>query len=294
MENMALWQLMRETWAKIEPCYLPVVEPVISESGLDKREWGMLLAAQTFEPEDTTPGHLMVRGPYTAADQYLLWLSNAAGRGYFETVAEGQFKLSQQGKAITERFIDLARQAMEAADPLQPEDSKPLVRCLDQLIETSLRTPAPPDTWSIRLSYKLMPDRDPTLPYIEQALSCLSAYRDDAHLASWQDSDLSATALEALTLIWRHQAGTLDELVEKLARRGHSREVYADALAELREKDYVSGIRSALKVTERGDEFRRQVESITDLLFFAPWSCLSQGDKEELAVLFTKLEDGLG
>ena len=38
---------------------------------------------------------------------------------------------------------------------------------------------------------------DPPLPYAEQALSCLAAYRDDAHLSAWRPSGLSAPALEA-------------------------------------------------------------------------------------------------
>jgi hypothetical protein len=253
----------------------------------------MLLAAWTFEPEPTTTGHLLVRGPYTAADQYLLWLSKAADRGYFETHSEGQYVLSDQGKALTTRFIGLVREAMEAVDPLRREESGVLVEHLDQLVSTSLRTPAPPDTWSIRLSYKLMPERESALPYIEQAISCLSAYRDDAHLASWQDSGLSATALETLTVLWQRQASDLDGLAEKLSHRGHSREVYANALAELRERNFVRGINSNLTVTALGDEFRRQVESITDMLFFAPWSCLNQSEKRELSELFIKLKEGL-
>jgi hypothetical protein len=293
VEDRALWQLMRETWVKIEPCYFPAIDPLVNDSGLGKREWGILLAALTLEPEDTTPGHLMVRGPYTAADRYHLWLSNAVRQGYLESVGEGTFRLTSLGRNSVEEFIQLAREAIEEADPLGSEESNKLTGYLERLVANCLGTPAPPDTWSIGLSNKLMPGREPALPYIEQALTCLGAYRDDAHLASWQTANLSATALEALTLIWRDKVKTLDDLAEKLINRGHSRKVYADSLAELRELGYVSGVHSALKVTSQGDEFRQQVESTTDHYFFAPWACLNQEEKAEMAGVLKRLDEGL-
>jgi hypothetical protein len=293
VEDRGLWQLLRETWVKIEPHYLPAVETLVNESGLGKREWGILLAALTLDPEDTTPSHLMVRGPYTASERYLLWLANAARRGYLEEVGESLFRLTPFGRDAVVEFIRLARKAMEEADPLGIDQADTLSGYLERLVSMCLNTQAPPDTWSIDLSYKLMPEREPALPYIEQAFSCLGAFRDDAHLAAWQDSNLSATAFEALTLIWRDRIKTLDDLTEKLKKRGHAQNVYSDSLAELRERGYLTGVHSALKITSLGNEFREEVESTTDRYFFAPWSCLDRVEKTEMAVILTRLKDGL-
>jgi len=125
-----------------------------------------------------------------------------------------------------------------------------------------------------------MPAIDPPMPFIEQSISCLSAYRDDAHLASWRSSGLSAIALESLTLIWQGHVSTLDELSEKLSFRGHSEKVYIDALAELRARSYLSGSRSVLRLTEEGKLFRDRVEAHTDQYFFTPWVCLTKSDKK--------------
>jgi hypothetical protein len=138
-----------------------------------------------------------------------------------------------------------------------------------------------------------MPAAIPPLPYVEQAISCLAAYRDDAHLAAWQPSGLSATALEALTFLWRGEAGSLDALCERLAHRGHQRQIYSQALAELRKRGFIEGPDSAPQVTEAGRAFRNQVEADTDRYFFAPWACLDDAEKAELADLLTRLRDGL-
>lgn len=293
MNDHTLWDLTREALAVIRTHYEPVMERIITESGLDGWTWGLLLAAFTFEPETTTPARLQVRGPYTAADAYLDRLAAAAEKDYLTEVAPGEYRLTNAGQAETHRFIEEARAAMAEADPLPEADSERLINLLDRLVQACLDTPPPPDTWSISLSHKLMPAASPPLPYIEQAISCLAAYRDDAHLAAWQPSGLSATALEALTFLWRGEADSLDTLCQQLTRRGHPRQTYAQALAELRERSFIEGPDSAPQVTEAGRAFRDQVEADTDRYSFAPWACLDDADKAELTDLLTRLRDGL-
>ena len=290
MNDHTLWNLTLETLAAIRAHYEPVAGRIAAESGLDG--W-VLLAALTFEPETTTPARLQVRMPYMAADPYLTRLIAAAEKGYLAEARPGEYRLTDVGRAETYRFIGEARAAMVQADPLPLADSERLSGLLDRLVQASLNTPSPPDIWCITLSHRLMPAASPPLPYIEQAISCLAAYRDDAHLAAWQPSSLSATALETLTFLWRGEADSLDALCEQLAHRGHLRQVYAQALAELRERGFIEGPDSAVQVTEAGQAFRDQVEADTDRYFCAPWACLDNGEKTELADLLTRLRDGL-
>lgn len=108
---------------------------------------------------------------------------------------------------------------------------------------------------------------------------------------TWQPSGLSATALESLTLLWRGEANSLAAVCEKLAHRGHPPQVYAGALAELRERGFVEGPDSTPRVTDAGQTFRDQVEADTDCYFFVPWSCLDEAEKAELAGLLSRLRD---
>jgi len=289
MDDHLLWNLMRESWIKIEASFDSEIKPIVAESDLNIREWMMLIAALTFEPEDTTPSHLLVRGPYTSSEQYLSRLENAADKGYLENQSNGSYHLSDKGRAAALDFIKTARNAMEAAKLITGADAQKLVEMLERLVENCLATPPPPNTWSINLSYKLMPAKEPSMPFIEQAISCLSAYRDDAHLASWQSSGLSAIALESLTLIWRGQVSTTDQLTEKLSFRGHPDKMYLDALAELRSHDYISGFQNVLRLTEEGKLFRDRVEANTDHYFYAPWSCLNTDEKEQMAEILNRI-----
>jgi hypothetical protein len=138
-----------------------------------------------------------------------------------------------------------------------------------------------------------MPSLEPALPFIEQAISCLYAYRDDAHLAAWRYSNLSATAFEVLTYLWREEANSLEGLLDLLRYRGHPDDVYLDALAELRDRRFIAGGRSKLRVTPEGRDFRNHVEMDTDMYFFAPWSCLSSKEKDRMEDLLVRLWDGL-
>ena len=291
MDEHKLWNLALEALAAIRAHYEPAMERFITESGVTT--WGLLLMALTLEPKTTSPARLQARGPYTAADAYLTRLIAAAEKGYLAEVRPGDYRLTDTGRVETHRFVEELRAAMAEADPLSKADSERLANLLDRLVRASLNTPSPPAIWCISLSHKLMPAASPPLPYIEQAISCLAAYRDDVHLAAWQPSGLSATVLETLTFLWRGEVDSLDALCERLAHRGHPRQVYSQALAELRERGFIEGPDSAPQVTEAGRAFREQVEADTDRYFFAPWACLDDAGKAELADLLTRLRDGL-
>lgn len=283
MDDLALWELMRNAWFRIEQRYSPAVKPLVSKSKLTLREWMLLLAALTFEPEDTTPSHLMVRGPYTSSEKYLAGLEKASQFGFLDKIADGRYRLSEAGIKATQNFISLAREAMTPNPEISSDALAELAGKLNKLVDESLNTPPPPDTWSIALSKKLMPPLEPAMPFIEQSISCLTAYRDDAHLASWCSSGLSASAMESLTLIWQSQIDQFSQLLRKLEFRGHPESVYLDALAELRKKGYIEGSRNHLRLTERGKNFRNQVEDTTNEYFFHPWSCLTENEKLQMA-----------
>jgi hypothetical protein len=293
VNDLALWNRMREAWLALGPQNEPVVQRFVNASGLDERAWGLLLAAITFEPENTTPAHLLVRGPYSAVDYYLSRLKAITASGYMAALGEGQFCLTSLGRSETLRFIDEIRKAMVAVDPLTRAEGEQLARLVERLVQSCLQTPPPPETWSIRHSYVLMPEPEPALPFIEQAFSCLAAYRDDSHLAAWQESGLSATALEALTVLWRNRVDSMKGLLEALAHRGHPAEVYEDALDELRKRKFIAGTKRSLLVTTKGRQFRDQVETDTDRFFFAPWSVLNPAEKNRLDTLLVRLRDGL-
>jgi len=293
MEAAQLWELTRQVWSAIIGVYDPVFDRYLERNWLEPWSLGLLLATLTFEPEAATAARLSVRGPYTSDEVYRTRLADLAGRGYLAEAEPGAYRLSQQGRSELDAAMQDGYQAMTAADPLDWKDGQQLVDMLLRLVRACLEAPPPPDTWSISLSYKLMPVAELRLPLIEQAITCLSSYRDDAHLAAWRPSNLSPTALESLTLLWREQAASLSELFERLASRGRPQVEYARAIEELRGRGYLSGPDKALRLTPAGQAFRQQVEQDTDRMFYAPWECLNAADRQRMAALLVQLQTGL-
>jgi hypothetical protein len=294
VDDLTIWELVKEAWEALGRHFEPVLEKSRREMELDPRKWGLLMAVKSLEPEDTTPAHLIVRSPYTAIEYCQQRLESAAREGLLESVGDGKYRLSEAGRTTVDRLITQARSVMADVDPLPQPKSILLAELLDRIIQASLTNPPPPEKWSIKLSCKLMPSPQPALPYIEQEFTALAAYRDDAHLAAWQVSGLSATALETLTLFWNGEADSLDSLCKRLERRGQTCHVYQDSLEELRKLGYMQGPDQAPWITGVGRVFRNQVEDDTNRFFFTPWSCLEKKDRKALVDLLTDLKNGLG
>jgi hypothetical protein len=292
LEDHKLWKLTTDAWDALSTRIEPVIDEFLERRNLDRGMVSLLLSLITSQPDPMMVADLMVRSPYTSAEKFQARLADAAENGYLIEIEQGSFRLSEAGVQETRELIQTARDAMVKADPLPHQDSVRLAGLLGRLVQASLENPPPPEPWSIRASYKLMPEIEPPMPYIEQAITCLSAYRGDAHLASWEYAGLSATAFEMLSLLWRNEASSLDQVNKQLARRGHPSEIYRLALEELKEHNFVAGAEGDLSVTEDGRLFRNQVEENTEHYFFVPWKCLSNQEKSILAGLLLRVFDG--
>ena len=280
--NPAIWEELNVAWQKIKAVYRPAISSELSESKISLSDWGLLLAVLKFEPEETTPGHLMIRNPFTAAEVYLERLEELTGAGYLSKTLAGKFVLTNKGRELTERLIINARNAMDGITLNPDEKVAGILNSLDRLLQTSLEAPSPPNKWSIGLSYKLMPPADRPIPYIEQTITCIAAYYDDSYLAAWRKSRLSATALDTLTLFWRGEANSYDSLCDRLAQRGHSCDVYAGIVDDLRALEYIKGSNDDLWITPTGRLVRNQIEDDTDNYFFYPWKVLQDDEKTSL------------
>ena len=293
MNDFTLWELMNETWETVRRCYEPVFDNFISRNGLEYRQLGVLLAALSFEPETTTPARLQKRVPYTPAATYLTRMAIAVKQGFMLVVNPGEYRLTAKGRSELHELIKEARRLMAELDPLPLKDSRRLATLLDRLVQASLSEPAPPGNWSIRLSYPFMPVAHPPMPYTEQAISCLHAYRDDSHLAAWQPTGISPPALEALTLLWRGQADSVDSLCQRMASRDHPQQIFEEVLAELRQYSYIERDNRTLLISRSGRAFRDRIEQTTNAFFFSPWRCLEEAEKNQCAGLLEQLRDGL-
>jgi predicted transcriptional regulator len=296
MKPINLWPTADETLRALGAQYGPEMDKAAKQAGLESTEYGVLLAAHTFEPKPVASSNLRVRGPYTAAGRYEERLRKAARLGYLKAAHEGEYRLTDLGRRTVRRIIDAAYKAMSRLEPLPAADLDRLAALLYRLVDASLQAPEPPGKWCIHLSRRLDPgEQAHAVVRIEQYLSDLNAYRDDSHLAAWRPHELDAKAWEAFTYLWRGDAKTLDDLVQKLDRRGHAREDYEEALNDLVQRglakeDAGSG---TYRISKQGQALRQKAEDTTNTYFYEPWKVLEDGDVEDLRGLLEQMSVGL-
>jgi hypothetical protein len=162
------------------------------------------------------------------------------------------------------------------------------------LVDACLVAPEPPEKWHLQLSRRTDPgEAAPIVARIDQYLTDLNAYRNDASLSVWQPLGVSGATWEAFTCLWRGDARTLDELCDRLSFRGHPRADYAGALADLVARGWVAATDDSYRLTDAGRVVREDAERAIDQCFLIPWACLETREAEELAVLLGGLRDGL-
>ena len=126
---------------------------------------------------------------------------------------------------------------------------------------------------------------------IDQYLTDLLRFRDDAHQAAWQPLGVGGLAWELLTLIWRGEANTREALQQQLERRGHATADYDQALSDLAGRGWLAEQDEQFRVTDAGRAVREQAEEQTDRLFYGPWNRLSAAEIDQLRELLTRLRD---
>jgi Helix-turn-helix family len=293
MDTIALWSLALEALEALGTHYRPAMDQAAAQSGLASPEWiGWLIPALMFDPEPISAPRLCLRSPYTSARLYNERLAKAAKKGFLTPVSEAQneFGLTELGRQAAEQVMGAMYAKMAALQPIASPDLERLAGFLHRLVKSSLTAPEPPGKWNILRSRRIDPGAAASVvAQIDQYGGDLAAYRDDAHVAAWQPHNIDGHAWDAFTCLWRSEATTLDGVHKELERRGEDRQ----ALEVLSQRGWVREEASDYQVTPLGREIRQAAEETTDRYFYAPWSCLSQAETEELRNLLILLRDGL-
>jgi hypothetical protein len=295
MEQSTLWPLALQALQALGLYYGPAMDDAAAGFGLPSPEWyGWLLPALILEPEPISTAALSVRAAYTAPGIIDERLVTAAAQGFLTPVSETEYRLTEPARVVARGVIDAAYATMAALEPIPPDELERLAALLGRLVESSLAAPEPPGRWCITWSRRSDPGgATPLVQRIDQYLSDLGAYRDDAHLAAWQPLTVDGRAWETLTVIWRGDAATLDDLAQKLSRHGYSRAEYGEAVDDLVARRWLTEAAGAYRVTSAGHDVRQAAEDLTDDYFYAPWSCLDEDELAQLQDLLISFRDAL-
>ncbi|HET9223702.1 MAG TPA: hypothetical protein VFO07_14415 [Roseiflexaceae bacterium] len=284
-----LYQLSQDTLQALDSHYRPAMQQALADAGLEGRHWGILLFTQGVEPQSLSTVRLQEFSPYNAPESLAKRQAEAAEKGLLAPVESG-YRLTEAGRSALRASFGAVYQALSTFEPLPAEEMRRLVDLLRRLVDASLAAPAPDDKSHLLASRKTDPGAEVSLAArIDQYLTDLNGFRDDVHVAAWQPTGLDGPTWEALTMVWRGDAGTAEALAEKLTGRGWEPATYAAALRSLAERGWLSEQAGTYSATDQGRAFRQQVEDDTDRLFYEPWSKLDDAEAQELRSLLSRL-----
>ncbi len=283
MRDTKLWPLAERAARVVADQYEPAVPGVAAQFGLDIGAlYNFLLVAAVFEPAPITIERLRVRAPYASPKLFAERLANIAAAGFLRPVDRDGYLLTEKGNQAIKMAIQVIYGRLAQWNPLPAKNAARLAALLWKIVEASLAAPEPPGHWCIAHSRKMDPGLGAAdMILIDQFLSDLAAYRDDAHLASWQGCGIDGAAWNALTCLWRESPLTLDDITSRLMRRGYDKNDYAARLEELVREGWVGHTGEVFSILPPGYEVRQAAESKTDEYFYGPWECLSDSELRE-------------
>jgi Mn-dependent DtxR family transcriptional regulator len=246
-------------------------------------QWYALNLARGAEPEPFTVQRYHEMGPYGPRQANAAILATLADGGFL-TAEEGErYRLTGRGRQAIEEIFAAAHEGIGATRPLAEAETAELAALLGRIVEATLALPEPEAKWCLRYSRWTDPGHNaPAATKVDQYLTDLARYRDDAHLAAWKPYDLSGHAWEAFTMLWRERARNGEELASLLPFHLISAGEYDDALQGLAGRGWLEAVDGGYRLTDKGRHLREEAEACTDHYFFAGWSAL---DEDEIARL---------
>lgn len=296
MDKREVWELARQIMRHFMARYGDAMDSAAISMGLEPSDgFVVIIPAYLFEPDPISATRLRKKVPYNSPAYYeepLLAVKNA---GYLEEVSEGGYMLNQKGHEAFQRIMDAAYEQMEQLSLLSPMKLDELKLLLAKLVQASILSPEKICQWSILHSRRLDPGRGVSpIITIDQYLSDLSSYRDDAHLASWSSHSVAAHAWDILGILWQGKASLAADVIELIKKRRWSEGETNTAIDELVKKGWITTDRKKLHLSNEGRQVRENAEELTDQFFFSPWRVLTDVEYKQMCELLTQLDEEFG
>ena len=282
MEANDVYALIGEVMQQLRPVFGPYGEAVRA-SGLEGPDWGTLAVAHDFEPEPASVARFQIRNPYFNPASIEENLKRLVGKGFLAPAGESKYTITDKGHDTVQKQGDMLETILRETTPLPAADLDRIAALLFKLIEAMTEADKPADKRCLITNRRS--DRGPSSPPMLRFLQYVAdfgAFRDDAHLNTWRLLGVSGQAWEALAFLWRDEAHTAEELVEKLENRHYGADVYSAALDELVAQGWAHSVGGTYQITETGQTVRDESEAKTDSYFYGAWTVLSPDELGEL------------
>ena len=288
-----IWTTTVETMQALVPFF---EEQIVAFQRQAPPHWYFLVVAAAGEPDPLTVDQLQALYPYNERQALQDALLPLVEGDYLQpdgANGSGGYRVTEKGRALFQRFYDPVQEALREVTPL-PAAELAQLRDLLQMVAQNIHSPQPARHSQYHVGRLADPGPDGSLAaQIDQYITDLYYYRDDAHIAAWRPTGLSGPAWETLTFLWRDQAHSAAELDERLANRNQPEGAYAAALEQLAARGLVTLDGDQAQITPKGRRLREEAEDRTDEIFFVPWQALSLDQHDRLHRLLQQARDNL-
>jgi predicted transcriptional regulator len=261
--------------------------------GLEGQDIAFIQIGYAFAPDNLTLEGFIERGPYTNPANFEEQMEASVERGWLKTVKKGQYQLSEKGKRLAEDFFGQWDNWFGSLPALTINDTERVAELLAKLVETAYQLPKPAQKPTLEIGMHLKPESDsPAILRVRRHITDLAYYRDDAHIAAWQPYGVSGKVWETVTFLWRGEATTGEEMVEKVGEfRHYDANDYNAAFDKLVTQGWAAAENGKYSITEKGKKIRQEAEDVTDQLFYAPFRRLTEEETKELNRLLEELAE---
>ena len=252
-----------------------------------------LVQAMEFDPEPVTVETLRRRDVYASPRIVTALLEVMTAEQWFQRRGEAYYLTDNGRSLMKKRFEDRNRWLAQVQ---AQTDMGRLAQLLRRALNACLACDDPPGNWCLVHSRYRAPSADSAAPVkLFQYIADINAFRDDAHMAAWQSQVVSGHEWEAFNFVAEGEATTAVALWQALSYRGYSAGEYADALALLEQRGWLTtddGLTYA--ITSAGKQICADVEKQTDFYFYTPWqTVLTETELQEVHDLIVALRNEL-
>ena len=288
------YDLIEETMRAFHPFYRDAIQTVFAKYEIEGRDWFYAYLAAGLEPEPLSAALLGQMTPYANPQSQAEWLQETAAKGLLQAVGENSYCLTAAGRAPVAAFFNAAHQAIAPLAPLPAENMARMADLLAQIIAVSevARKPARKTHLLISRRTDPGPEAVPAVR-IDQYLTDLVRYREDARLAAWVERDVDGRTWNAFRAVGREDDVSAAGLAETHARRQFSADDYAVSLSKLVEMGWIAGADGAYQLTAKGQKIQQEAEEQINQLYFSSWLSLRNGETAELDQLLLELRNRL-
>lgn len=253
-----------------------------------------LVQAMEFDPEPLTVANLRVRDVYASERIVAALLELMASARWLDRDATGAYRLSAEGRALTQHIRPRADDILAPAGPARR--AARLAEFLHRIVDAGLRGEGPPGSWCLAHSRRRAPAGD-SAPLVRlcQYAEDLNALRDDGHMAAWRPYGTDGYEWEAFDVVCSVHGATGGEIFDLLAHRGYSHVEYGAALTRLADRRWLERRDggTSYRASPEGRAARAEVERRTDAYFYAAWSALTAAEIAAIRDALVELRDGL-